>query len=235
MDLSMTATEASGLRNPNRAGTPSPFYGWGERIGMEFTALDLMRSIELRRARNDALEAMLGGSMKPYKALSRIYAGVSEYEPYIVDWLRIFTPIEYDAWDTIREFRLPFYPQYPVHGVILDFADTEKKIAIECDGKNWHDKATDAARDARLASQGWTTYRITGAECRRLIDGPCALDEKLRDEEITEDEHRTALLNWLSNTSEGVITSLAVVHYGVDLAIDYQMASRVLTKHKGAS
>lgn len=35
----MTATGAPGLRNPNRAGTPSPFIGWGERLGMKRKAL----------------------------------------------------------------------------------------------------------------------------------------------------------------------------------------------------
>lgn len=195
----------------------------------------LAHHITSRNRRNAALEQMLSGMVKPYRALSSIYADVTEYDPYLVDWVRVFTPIEYDAWDTLRNLALPFFPQYPVHGSILDFADPEKRIAIECDGKQWHDKATDAARDTKLAARGWTTYRITGSECKRLIDDPYALDEKLRDEEITEEEHRSALWNWLSNTSEGVISSLAVVHYGSKLAIDYQMASRVLNKHKGAA
>ena len=34
--VSMTARAAQpGLRNPDHAGTPSPFYGWGERTGMK--------------------------------------------------------------------------------------------------------------------------------------------------------------------------------------------------------
>lgn len=188
-----------------------------------------------RNMRNAALEQMISGDVKPYRALSSIYADVTEYDPYLVDWVSVFTPIEYDAWDTIRNLALPLFPQYPVYGSILDFADPKKLIAIECDGKKWHDQDKDAARDARLAARGWTTYRITGSECKRLIDYPCALDEKLRDEEITVDEHRASLWDWLSNTSDGVITSLAVVHYGSELAIDYQMACRVLNKHKGVA
>lgn len=31
----MTATGAPGLCNPNHAGTPSPFFGWDERLGMK--------------------------------------------------------------------------------------------------------------------------------------------------------------------------------------------------------
>lgn len=195
----------------------------------------LAHYIVSRSNRNVALEEMMAGKVKPYRALSSIYAGVTEYDPYLVDWIPILTPIEYDAWDTIRNLTLPFFPQYPVYGAILDFADPKKLIAIECDGKKWHDQEKDAARDSRLAARGWTTYRITGSECRRLVDDPYALDEKLRDEEITADEHRAALWHWLSNTSEGVISSLAVVHYGSGLAIDYQMACRVLNKHKGAA
>lgn len=196
---------------------------------------DLDKLIDRHASRNVALEQMLAGKVKPYRALSSIYSGVTEYDPYLVDWIRVFTPIEYDAWDTIRNLALPLFPQYPVYGSILDFADPNKLIAVECDGKHWHDQAKDAARDARLSDKGWTTYRITGSECRRLIDGPYALDEKLRDEEITEDERSAALWHWLSNTSEGVITSLAVVHYGSELAIDHQMACRVLNQHKGAA
>lgn len=202
---------------------------------MEFTAFDVMRNIELRRARNEAFEQMLAGSIKPYRALSTIYADISKYDPYIVDWLRVFTPIEYDAWDTIREYCLPFYPQYPVHGVILDFADPVKKIAIECDGKNWHDAEKDSARDVRLASYGWKTYRIPGSECRRVIDGAYELSEKLRDEEITQEEYEAGMDAWAFNSSEGVISSIATVFYGFDLKkLDHDRAMRSLKMHKGA-
>lgn len=188
------------------------------------------------RRRNKAFDAMLAGTVKPYRALSEIYAGVSEYDPYMVDWLRVFTPIEYDAWDTIREFCLPLFPQYPVHGVILDFADPTKKIAIECDGKRWHNAQADAARDARLAGFGWKTYRIPGSECRRVVDGAYELEGKLSDYEITEEDFEAGMDEWAFRTSEGVISAIALIHYGLDFAhIDADRARRTLRVHGGAA
>jgi len=88
---------------------------------------------------------------------------------YQIDWMRLFTPIEQLAWDSIRWRGLPLYPQYPVGGVFVDFGDPVKRVALECDGRQWHDKETDAERDRLLGEQGWTVYRVTGSECYRAI------------------------------------------------------------------
>jgi len=82
-----------------------------------------------------------------------------------------FTPIEQWLWHDIRACDAVFYPQYPVMNFFLDFANPVAKVAIECDGKAYHqDKAKDAARDKRLTDAGWTVYRITGSDCRKDSD-----------------------------------------------------------------
>nr|WP_279091359.1 DUF559 domain-containing protein [Comamonas thiooxydans] len=78
------------------------------------------------------------------------------------------TPIESWLWADIRDANVVMYPQYPVNGVFVDFANPRAKVAIECDGRDYHlDKAKDRARDDALAAVGWTVYRLTGSECRQ--------------------------------------------------------------------
>lgn len=77
------------------------------------------------------------------------------------------TPIESWLWGDIREANAVFYPQWPVAGVFVDFANPAAKVAIECDGAAYHqDKAKDEARDEMLWELGWSVYRLTGKQCR---------------------------------------------------------------------
>lgn len=81
------------------------------------------------------------------------------------------TPIERWLWSDIREANAVMYPQYPACGVFLDFANPVAKVAIECDGHEYHlDKAKDAKRDAMLTKNGWKVYRISGSECMQDFD-----------------------------------------------------------------
>lgn len=82
-----------------------------------------------------------------------------------------FTPIETALWSDIRAASAVMYPQYPIHGMFVDFANPVAKIVIECDGAEFHqDKARDAARDTILQLRGWTVYRITGRDCKTDFD-----------------------------------------------------------------
>ncbi len=89
-------------------------------------------------------------------------------DPYAWDTGLIrMTPIESLLWSDIRDVGLVVYPQYPVAGFFVDFANPKAKVAIECDGEAYHrDKSKDAVRDAKLAALGWAVYRITGKDCR---------------------------------------------------------------------
>lgn len=74
------------------------------------------------------------------------------------------TPIERLMWCDIRQTGIVMYPQFPVLNFFLDFANPIAKVAIECDGKEFHDRKKDEERDARLRDIGWTVYRLTGSE-----------------------------------------------------------------------
>lgn len=104
-----------------------------------------------------------------------VAAGLSGWfkdDPYeIADWLTIFTPIENSMWQDIRSRGLDLWPQLPVNRFFLDFANPIAKVAIECDGKQWHDAEKDAARDAILNRSGWSVFRVPGWKCNgRILD-----------------------------------------------------------------
>jgi very-short-patch-repair endonuclease len=82
-------------------------------------------------------------------------------DPYFYNWN--FTPIEEKMWGYLRTFGPPMYPQYPVAHCFIDFANPLVKVGIEADGKDWHDRDKDRARDKKLASIGWTIYRLKGS------------------------------------------------------------------------
>lgn len=99
--------------------------------------------------------------------------GISSWddEPYdIANWLVLFTPIEMAAWTDIRGAGLPLWPQLPVGRFFVDFGNPIKKVALECDGKEWHNPAKDALRDAELAQMGWVVIRAEGWRCNRIDD-----------------------------------------------------------------
>lgn len=87
-------------------------------------------------------------------------------DPYEVDWVRYFTPIEFGLWQDIRAAGAVLYPQFPIGPYFADFASPVGKCVIECDGVKYHQNPEkDAKRDAYMRSKGWTVYRITGKPC----------------------------------------------------------------------
>lgn len=84
------------------------------------------------------------------------------------------------------------YPQHAVLGYRLDFAviggGHGYKIAIECDGHDFHERAKEQAahdrqRDRRLTTAGWTVLRFTGHEIyskpSRILDALCEYAERV--------------------------------------------------------
>lgn len=123
------------------------------------------------------------GTVKQWNVLRRLYDYATPRilngeirSPYLVDWFPVFTPIERHVWNAIRSIGLPFFPQYPIGKVFVDFADPVKQIALECDGKEYHDAEKDAARDATLATLGWKVLRFTGRQCVLPDDDPDSAD-----------------------------------------------------------
>lgn len=131
---------------------------------------------------------------------------------YPTNWLDIFTPIEFMAWQSIRCKGVPvFYPQYPVLNYFVDFGNPGLKIALELDGAGYHNRQKDIERDKQLLKAGWTVYRVTGSEMNNL-------DYKdyntLYDEDIT-DEYEVAghIKHWICNTGDGVIEAIKNIYF----------------------
>lgn len=123
-----------------------------------------------------------------YKLFQRVvdadlgsWMSCGQYE--LGDWPSIFTPIEEGAWHDIRSYGLPLWPQLPVGRFFLDFANPVAKIALECDGRRWHDATKDQRRDAELQMQGWTVYRAPGWRCKRVMERPDDLQYLSDDEQ----------------------------------------------------
>lgn len=144
-------------------------------------------------------------------------SGRVHFDPYRLDFVPDMTPIEAAVWSDIRCAALPFFPQMPVLRYFLDFADPFKKIGIECDGKEWHDAAKDAERDANLQSIGWIIYRIPGWKCLRIRTRPQDLLIEKMEQGYSREEamYLTAgqEREWFSTTSEGCIEAIRRNHY----------------------
>lgn len=148
---------------------------------------DFSSFLEIRRV----YSTLLPEWMAEYEATGDI-----RQDPYFMDW--VFTPIENSVWSDIRTLGLPFFPQVPALNYFIDFACPMLKIGIECDGKAWHDSDLDAARDARLAADGWMIFRIEGHECKRIVEAFPEYEEE--DPEMVE--------KFFMSTSEGVMSAI---------------------------
>lgn len=145
------------------------------------------------------------------------------------------TPIEAAVWTDLRGAGLPFFPQVPALSYFLDFADPVKKINIECDGKQWHDRSADNLRDARLRAAGWTIYRLPGWKCNRVASTPAELLHEAREDgyDTIEAAERIKPLvrDWYFNTSTGVVKALAFFQYGAECE-HVRFAIEALSEHR---
>lgn len=157
-----------------------------------------------------------------YSELTPMILDGERLSPYYLDWCRLMTPIEFDAWQTIRRVGVPMWPQYPVGHVFVDFGDPVKKIAVECDGKQWHIKEKDAKRDLMLTALGWKVFRIPGCECYKTAFDSYELKEKYNDGAISECEYEHAVSDWATTTSDGVICGIGLRYYGKKFPKDWQ-------------
>lgn len=133
---------------------------------------------------------------------------VSPYSRYI-DWVSMFSPIEMQTWFALRGFgHCPLYPQYPVGRYFTDFGNPVVRVALECDGKEWHiNKNKDKIRDYVFENKGWSTYRISGSDCFKIEERYDDLDY------LDESETFEVLSNFYNNTVEGLIKAIAMFHF----------------------
>ena len=97
-------------------------------------------------------------------------AGKKEWgiDPYAWDDIYKLTPIESALWADIRSIDCVLYPQYPVGQYFVDFGNPVAKVAIECDGKEFHkDVEKDRKRERNIFMLDWTIYRISGSDCKK--------------------------------------------------------------------
>lgn len=139
------------------------------------------------------------------------------YDSYPVNWNKLFTPIEKNAWYSIRaKGHITLYPQYPVNNYYLDFGNPWLKIGLELDGKAYHNKERDILRDVELKTEGWTIYRVTGSEMMNQFykDLSDFSNDEL-DERWNEDFNSVwqQLKYWITNTGDGVIEAIKRVHF----------------------
>lgn len=125
-------------------------------------------------------------------------------------WFEIFTPIERMFFEDIRRVgNIVLFPQYPVSGCFIDFANPALRIGVETDGKEWHDREKDYQRDKDLEQLGWTIYRLTGKECNRDI----SLAEIEEDYSLSQCEKGRKLKEYFYTTSEGLARALRIVYF----------------------
>lgn len=144
------------------------------------------------------------------------YDGRDPYEAGLWDHL---TPIEEWLWQDIRSAgHMPMVMQYPVGPYFLDFANPRLKVAIEADGKAFHDPAKDALRDAKLWNEfGWKVYRVSGRECHRILPDPEEFAVSYYDrfgEEPTRRDVDNAAVEYYLHTSTGVVEAIRVLEFG---------------------
>ena len=88
-------------------------------------------------------------------------------------------------WTGLRRKTLGFRfrRQYTVAGYCLDFYCPETEVCVEVDG-DFHDRAKDADRDARLASLGILTVRIPTGELYPSVQPALDMIWKACDERV---------------------------------------------------
>jgi very-short-patch-repair endonuclease len=137
-------------------------------------------------------------------------------DPNIVEWE--FTLIEDIAWCEIRALGLPFYPQFPILNYFADFADPLRKIVIELDGKRFHNKKKDDARDKRMRDEGWEIHRITSSTAKRYLDNVFSVDEAYEIRDVIGGEQPFSIANrpyleMAESTIDGYLLALRRRHY----------------------
>lgn len=151
----------------------------------------------------------LHAARRLFAEAERLGVTFTAYETGLEEYL---SPIESKLWQDIRQADLPMIAGVPAGPYWLDFADTDRRIAIEADGQRYHDADRDKRRDADLQSMGWTVFRVTGAECHRVL--PCRAELRLLD--MGEDEIEQAERRFYLTTSEGVCRAIACLLYRDD-------------------
>ncbi len=149
----------------------------------------------------------------PWNEIRAGYKTWPVQDRYFIDWVKYMTPIENRAWQDMAGFDMELMPQYPVGNVFVDFGNPEKKIALELDGKIYHNAEKDYLRDKKLFDEyGWIVYRAKGYEshiCQDIYE--------LRDNCRELDVHNSNRLveHFFDAGTYSLIYSIAHRHFGM--------------------
>lgn len=109
--------------------------------------------------RKDWLRAKNGES-RPVQSWSEF-----EVSHFCFDFYKELSPPEEIAWDVLKSYRTFLLPQFPVKKYFVDFANPFLKIAIEIDGKKWHqDVEKDMVRQRDIEQDGWRFLRFSAID-----------------------------------------------------------------------
>lgn len=112
------------------------------------------------------------------------YAWSAERLKYLTDLYRVVdpvdglppsTPIEHTLLAAFRARGLEPQVQYGIDRFRVDFAFPEVRLAVEADGRAWHDARRDSSRDNKLRGLGWEVLRFTGS--RIYWEAPAIAEE----------------------------------------------------------
>jgi len=119
-------------------------------------------------AEHNYVDAQLGFSwtLERLQYLTKMFGVVQS-----TDGLPPMTPIEQVLYSKLSERGWSPQPQYGIKRYSVDLAFPAFRIAVECDGRGFHDKTKDKRRDAHLQRLGWATHRFTGTEIWYDPDG----------------------------------------------------------------
>lgn len=81
----------------------------------------------------------------------------------VLDGLPPMTPIEELLLEELRAAGLSPRVQYDIPPFRVDFAFEDVNLAVEADGREWHDSDRDRSRDEKLEELGWHVMHFSGA------------------------------------------------------------------------
>ena len=138
-------------------------------------------------------------------------------EKYGLPWVQTFSHAEKFAWEKLHNHpSVMLYPEYPVGKFFLDFGNPALSIGVEIDGKNYHDKDYDFARDLALLRQGWIIFRVPAKELFWDLEHPAdyvtrnggSIEHDWNDPEV----HEVAI-NYYLRSGDGFLESLENIIY----------------------
>jgi very-short-patch-repair endonuclease len=148
----------------------------------------------------------------------------TKFESFIEAWLHeALRLITYDSKTTPTKIEA----QYAVGEYRLDIAFPDYKLAIECDGQDYHssneDRFRDTERDQVLRREGWTTMRFSGSQIYRSSPACTQLVlNELMARGFQPNESRITEFNEIYANATGPVSNFSSIFIILDLLVDIE-------------